>query len=75
VGSGLQSICIGFLVPEAAGGPGQTVPLFGFTRSWQWWPVFIIPFAIFGGAIAIWIWNELPAATRKYIAEREKNRA
>jgi OPA family glycerol-3-phosphate transporter-like MFS transporter len=72
VGSALQSICIAFLIPEAAGGPGQTVPLFGFARSWQWWPIFIIPFAIFGGAIALWIWNELPAATKKYIAENEK---
>ncbi len=72
VGSGLQSICIGFLVPEAAGSLKQTVPFFGFSRDWQWWPIFIIPFAVFGGGIALWIWNELPAATRKYIAETEK---
>ena len=72
IGSGLQSICIGFLVPEAAGGAGQTVPLFGFARSWQWWPIFIIPFAILGGGIALWIWNALPAATKKYIEENEK---
>ena len=73
IGQGIQSICIAFLVPETIGGSSQTVPLFGFARSWQWWPVFIIPFAIFGGGIAIWIWNELPAATRKYLAEKEKD--
>jgi OPA family glycerol-3-phosphate transporter-like MFS transporter len=72
IGQGLQSICIAFLVPEANGSAAQTVPLFGFSRSWQWWPLFIIPFALIGGGIAIWIWNELPAATRKYIAEVEK---
>jgi OPA family glycerol-3-phosphate transporter-like MFS transporter len=72
IGNGLQSICIAFLVPEATGGASQTVPLFGFARSWQWWPIFIIPFAVFGGVIALWIWNELPAATKKYIAEKEK---
>jgi OPA family glycerol-3-phosphate transporter-like MFS transporter len=71
VGSGLQSICIGFLVPDPSN-PSAHVPLFGFARSWQWWPIFIIPFTIFGGAIALWIWNELPAATKKYIAENEK---
>jgi OPA family glycerol-3-phosphate transporter-like MFS transporter len=72
VGSSIQSICIAYLIPEANGSPHQTVPFFGFERSWRWWPIFIVPFAIFGGAIAIWIWNELPAATRKYLAEKEK---
>jgi OPA family glycerol-3-phosphate transporter-like MFS transporter len=71
IGNGLQSICIGFLIPEAAGG-SQTVPLLGILRSWQWWPLFIIPFAVIGGSIALWIWNALPAATKKYIAEVEK---
>jgi OPA family glycerol-3-phosphate transporter-like MFS transporter len=71
IGNGLQSICIGFLIPEAAGS-SQTVPLLGIPRSWQWWPLFIIPFAIVGGSIALWLWNALPAATKKYIAEVEK---
>jgi OPA family glycerol-3-phosphate transporter-like MFS transporter len=72
LGSGLQSLCIGYLIPEAAGGAGQTVPIFGFARNWHWWPLFIAPFAVIGGGIALWIWNELPAATKKYIAEVEK---
>jgi OPA family glycerol-3-phosphate transporter-like MFS transporter len=59
LGSGLQSVCIGNL----AG------------LSWQWWPVFLMPFALIGGLIAMRFWNELPAATRKYIAEVEQKKA
>jgi OPA family glycerol-3-phosphate transporter-like MFS transporter len=58
LGSGVQSISIGYLA-------GQ---------SWQWWPVFLTPFALIGGLIALKLWNELPAATRKYIAEVEQKR-
>jgi MFS transporter, OPA family, glycerol-3-phosphate transporter len=71
LGSGLQSICIGFLVPEIIGGAKQPIPFFGFARDWQWWPVFVIPFAIVGLALAVKIWHELPAATKKFIVERE----
>jgi OPA family glycerol-3-phosphate transporter-like MFS transporter len=59
VGSGIQSFSLGFLLPPK--GP-----------SWQWLPVFVIPFAIIGTFIAIKIWHDLPAATRKYIAEVEQ---
>jgi OPA family glycerol-3-phosphate transporter-like MFS transporter len=55
LGSGLQSLSLGYIT----------------TRNWQWWPLFLMPFAILGGIIAIRIWHELPAATRKYIAEVE----
>jgi MFS transporter, OPA family, glycerol-3-phosphate transporter len=34
--------------------------------------VFLMPFALLGGVLALKIWHELPAATRKYIAEVEK---
>lgn len=71
IGSGLQSFCIGYLIPEAAGGPGQTVPFFHFARNWEWWPIFIVPFAVIGGGIALWIWNELPAATKRFIEKKE----
>lgn len=57
LGSGLQSISLGYLT----------------TWSWHSWPVFLMPFALIGGLIAIWIWHELPAATRKYNAEIKKN--
>jgi len=76
LGSGLQAICIGFLVPDkTARVSGQFVPYFHFIpRDWRWWPVFIVPFALIGGGIAVWIWHELPAATRRYIVEVEQKR-
>jgi MFS transporter, OPA family, glycerol-3-phosphate transporter len=58
LGSGLQSITVGYL----AG------------RSWLWWPLVLMPFALLGGYLALKIWNELPAATRKYIEEVERKR-
>ena len=62
VGSGIQSISLGFLLPPR--GP-----------SWYWLPVFVIPFAVIGTFIAIKIWHDLPAATRKYIVEVEQKTA
>ena len=56
LGSGLQSFCLGYIT----------------SWNWHYWPVFLIPFAVAGGGIALRIWNELPAATRKYIAEVEQ---
>ncbi len=41
-------------------------------ESWHWLPVFVIPFAVIGTLIAIKIWHDLPAATRKYIDEVEQ---
>ncbi len=61
LGSSVQSICVGYLTGTSWSG-----------HSWQWWPVFLMPFALIGGIIAWRIWNELPAATRKYINEHEK---
>ena len=55
LGTGLESFSLGFLT----------------NFSWHWWPVFLAPFALLGCIIAIKIWNELPAATRKFIAEVE----
>jgi len=55
LGSGLQSFCIGYIA----------------TRDWQWWPLFLVPFAIAGLFVGIRIWNALPAATRRYINEVE----
>ena len=56
LGSGLQSVCLGYLT----------------SRSWLWWPIFLMPFAVLGGFIALRIWHELPAATRRYIAQFEE---
>ena len=56
LGSGLQSYCIGRLA----------------SQNWLWWPLFLMPFALLGGFLALKIWHELPAATRKYIVEVEE---
>jgi len=61
LGSSVQSVCVGFLTGTSWTG-----------HSWKWWPIFLMPFALIGGIIAWRIWNELPAATRKYIDEHEK---
>jgi OPA family glycerol-3-phosphate transporter-like MFS transporter len=39
--------------------------------SWLWWPVFLMPFAVLGTILAISMWNALPSATRKFIAQYE----
>jgi OPA family glycerol-3-phosphate transporter-like MFS transporter len=59
LGSTIQSYSLGFLITR---------------EGWQWLPIFVIPFAVIGGGIALWIWHELPAATKKYIAEVEEKR-
>ena len=58
LGSSVQSICVGFLTGTSWTG-----------HNWQWWPLFLMPFALAGGIIAWRLWNELPAATRKYNEE------
>lgn len=72
LGSSVQSFCIGFLVPDKAA-PDKVVQLFGFARSWEWLPVFVIPFALIGLIITIKVWHNLPEATRRYIAKEEKD--
>lgn len=56
IGSGIQSFGLGFLT----------------AKSWYWWPVFLMPFALLGCYIAFKIWYDLPDATKKYIQENEK---
>lgn len=60
LGSSVQSVAVGILTGTTWSG-----------HSWQWWPIFLMPFALAGGIVAWRIWHELPAATRKYIAEVE----
>jgi OPA family glycerol-3-phosphate transporter-like MFS transporter len=59
LGSGIQSFSLGYLT----------------TWNWHYWPLFLMPFALVGLAVAIKIWHDLPAATRKYLAEVEQKRA
>ncbi|MDY0002045.1 MAG: MFS transporter [Polyangia bacterium] len=44
----------------------QSVSL-GFITSWKWqfWPVFLVPFAIIGLVLAIRIWKAFPGAAKK----------
>ena len=56
LGSGLQSFSLGYIT----------------SHDWKWWPVFLMPFALIGMFVAIKIWRELPAATKKYIEEVEQ---
>lgn len=60
LGSGVQSIGVGYLVTH---------------HSWQWWPIFLMPFALIGGLLAFRIWHELPVATRNYIDNVERKRS
>jgi OPA family glycerol-3-phosphate transporter-like MFS transporter len=55
-GSGVQSISLGYLT----------------TASWQWWPVFLVPFAIIGMIAGTRIWASLPEATKRYLLTVEK---
>jgi OPA family glycerol-3-phosphate transporter-like MFS transporter len=55
LGSGLQSVSLGYLVG----------------KSWLWWPAFLAPFTLLGAFVAVKLWRELPAATRKYIEQTE----
>lgn len=56
LGSGIQSLAIGYLSH----------------KSWAYWPLFLIPFAVMGLLLSLRMWNELPKATKKYIEEIEK---
>jgi hypothetical protein len=44
LGTGLQSLCLGFLT----------------SRSWSYWPPFLIPFAVIGFVLCLRIWNAKP---------------
>ncbi|MBS0658509.1 MAG: MFS transporter [Verrucomicrobia bacterium] len=58
LGSSIQSLLVGYLTTNTAWG-------------WHWWPLVLLPAAFLGGIMAWRIWHELPAATKKYIAENE----
>lgn len=40
--------------------------------TWHYWPLFLMPFTLLGLFFAWKLWQELPAATRKYLTEVEK---
>ncbi|HEY3863372.1 MAG TPA: MFS transporter [Verrucomicrobiae bacterium] len=55
LGGSVQSFALGYLTE----------------KSWHWWPLFLMPFAALGIILSASIWNQLPAATRKYIEQHE----
>jgi OPA family glycerol-3-phosphate transporter-like MFS transporter len=59
LGSGIQSVSLGYLTAQ----------------NWLWWPLFLMPFALLGAVTALFLWHELPDATRKYNAERQAAKA
>lgn len=56
LGSGLQSISLGYLT----------------SKSWIYWPIFMAPFAFMGLILALRTWRELPEATKRYILHVEQ---
>jgi OPA family glycerol-3-phosphate transporter-like MFS transporter len=56
LGSGLQSVCLGYLT----------------SHDWIFWPIFMAPFAFCGLILAIRTWKELPEATIRYLVTVEK---
>ena len=56
LGSGLQSLSLGYIT----------------SWNWQFWPIFLAPFALLGTLFAIKIWKALPTATKKYLQDVEK---
>lgn len=49
LGTGLQSICLGFIT----------------TSNWSWWPIFLLPFTLIGFGLAVKIWKALPKPAGK----------
>lgn len=56
LGTGLQSVSLGYIT----------------TYDWQYWPVFLAPFAAIGAFLAFKIWRDLPEATKRYLVTIEK---
>jgi len=51
LGTGFQSMSLGYLT----------------TKSWLFWPVFLIPFTLIGLYLATRIWHAIPEATKRYL--------
>jgi OPA family glycerol-3-phosphate transporter-like MFS transporter len=49
LGTGLQSVALGYLT----------------TRSWSYWPPFLIPFGVIGFVLLLRIWHAVPRGKKK----------
>lgn len=63
-------------VADAFAYAGSAVQSFALGKltsiNWSYWPLFLLPFTLIGLYFAIKMWSEIPAATKKYLAEVEK---
>lgn len=63
-------------VADAFSYAGSAVQSFALGKltgmSWSYWPLFLIPFTIVGFYFSLKMWNAIPAATKKYLADVEK---
>ncbi len=57
-GSAVQSFALGILT----------------TKSWNYWPVFLLPFTLIGLYFAIKMWKDIPEATKNYLADAAKKK-
>ncbi len=48
LGTGLQAFALGYLT----------------SKSWSYWPLFLLPFAVIGFALAVSMWNKKPGQSR-----------
>ncbi|MCK4305623.1 MAG: MFS transporter [Candidatus Eisenbacteria sp.] len=64
LGTGLQSICLGFLT-ESERGWSYGGYFSDIQKGWSLWPLFLVPFALIGTILAIRIWKAIPEAARK----------
>jgi len=64
LGTGLQSICLGFIT-ESGQGWDFGGYFGGAQKGWSLWPVFLVPFSLIGTALAIRIWKAIPEAAKK----------
>lgn len=54
LGSGIQSLAIGYLS----------------VKSWHYWPLFLIPFSLFGLFLSLKMWTALPEATKAHLKKK-----
>lgn len=52
-GSAVQSFALGILT----------------TKSWNYWPLFLLPFTLIGLFFAVKMWRDIPEATKNYLAD------
>ncbi|MDO9182151.1 MAG: MFS transporter [Bacteriovorax sp.] len=57
-GSAVQSFALGILT----------------TKSWTYWPLFLLPFTLIGLYFAIKMWRDIPEATKNYLASTAKKK-